>query len=107
MVEEVQKVKETIIEIAKPIIQEKIIEIPEIEYRDKIVEKVEKIVQEKIKEVPRIEYQERIVEIPRVITQEKVVEVRDFKWFLHLIDSTSMDHFSTCDFRFQKLNIVK
>lgn len=63
LVEEVQKVKETIIEVAKPIIQEKIVEVPEIEYRDKIVERVEKIVQEKIREVPKIEYQDRIIEV--------------------------------------------
>lgn len=54
VIEEVQKIKETIIEVAKPVIHEKIIEVEEIEYRDKIVEKVEKIIQEKIREVPKV-----------------------------------------------------
>jgi len=80
VIEEVQKVREKIIEVAKPIIQEKIVEVPEIEYVERIVEVPERIVQEKIREVPRIEYQERIVEIPKIITQEKIVEVPDIQY---------------------------
>lgn len=77
-IDEVQKITETIIEVAKPVIQEKIIEVHEIEYRDKIIEVIEKVHKEKIREVEKIEYQERIVEVPRIITREKIVEVSLF-----------------------------
>lgn len=80
VVEEVVRIRQKIIELAKPIIQETIIEVPEIEYIERIVEVPEVIIQEKIKEVPRVEIQERIIEIPKIIQQEKVVEVPEIEY---------------------------
>jgi len=80
VVEEVQKIREKIVEVARPIIQEKIVEVPEIEYIEKIIEVPERVVQERLKHVPKIEYRERIVEIPKIVTQEKIVEVPEIEY---------------------------
>lgn len=80
IVEELRTVTETIIEVAKVVQQERIVEIPEVEYRDKIVEVVEKVIKEKIIEVPRIEYRERIIEVPKPVTHETFVEIPNIEY---------------------------
>ncbi|EDO05710.1 Inner membrane complex family protein [Babesia bovis T2Bo] len=76
-----------IVEIQKEIIDEKIIEVPEIQYVDKIVEvevpvvkykpvyKKKEVVVEKHRHVPRIIYEDKIVEVPQIKYVEKEVEV--------------------------------
>eukprot|EP01070_Trichotokara_eunicae_P009856 Trichotokara_eunicae@DN6193_c0_g1_i1.p1 len=80
MIEETQTIKEKVIEIAKPILQERIVEVPEIEYVEKLVEVVERIIQEKIVEIPKVEIQERIRRIPRVVVQEKIIEIPEYEY---------------------------
>ncbi|GFE55359.1 membrane skeletal protein, putative [Babesia ovis] len=76
-----------IVEVQKEIIDEKIIEVPEIQYVDKIVEvdvpvvkykpvyKKKEVVVEKHRHVPRIVYEDKIVEVPQIQYVEKEVEV--------------------------------
>lgn len=78
--DEIVKVRKRVIEVSKPVIQETVVEVPEIEYIERIVEYPEVVLQEKIQEVPRIEYQERIVEVPRFIQQERIVEVPEIEY---------------------------
>lgn len=80
IVEEVQKAKERVIQVVKPIIQEKIVEVDHVEYREKLVEVVEKVVQHKIKHVPRIQYKERIIHVPKYIPRERIVEIPEIEY---------------------------
>ncbi|ORM40319.1 uncharacterized protein BXIN_1891 [Babesia sp. Xinjiang] len=76
-----------IVEVTKEIIDEKIIEVPAIQYVDKIVEvdvpvvkykpvyKKKEVVVEKHRHVPRIVYEDKIVEVPQIKYVEKEVEV--------------------------------
>lgn len=75
LIEETTRFRETVVEIARPVVKERIVEVPEIEWREKIVEVPTRIRQEKIREVPQIEYRDRIVEVPKLIPIEKIVEV--------------------------------
>eukprot|EP01069_Polyplicarium_translucidae_P001693 Polyplicarium_translucidae@DN1773_c0_g1_i2.p2 len=41
---------------------------------------LKKIIQEKVKEVPRIEYRESITYVPKIITKEKIVEIPEIEY---------------------------
>lgn len=76
-----------IVEVEKEIIEERIIEVPEVQYVDKYVEvdmpvvkykpvyKKKEVVVEKHKHVPKIIYEDKIVEVPQIKYVEKEVEV--------------------------------
>ncbi|CDR97779.1 hypothetical protein, conserved [Babesia bigemina] len=76
-----------VVEVEKEIIEEKIIEVPEIQYVDKYVDVdvpvvkykpvyvKKEVVVEKHKHVPRIVYEDKIVEVPQIKYVEKEVEV--------------------------------
>eukprot|EP01053_Blabericola_migrator_P003391 Blabericola_migrator_1__3390@NODE_1_length_33786_cov_123_788665_g0_i0_p5_GENE_NODE_1_length_33786_cov_123_788665_g0_i0NODE_1_length_33786_cov_123_788665_g0_i0_p5_ORF_typecomplete_len482_score45_51IMCp/PF12314_8/3_2e02IMCp/PF12314_8/5e16IMCp/PF12314_8/1_8e06IMCp/PF12314_8/1_9_NODE_1_length_33786_cov_123_788665_g0_i01948420929 len=80
LVEEEQVVLERIVEVAKPIIHERVVEVPQYEYVDKIVEVPEVIVQERVHHVPKVEIVERVKEVPKIIRQEKLVEVPQIEY---------------------------
>jgi hypothetical protein len=80
MREEVQKIREKIIEVAVPVIQETVVEIPEIEYVEKVIEVPEVIVQDRIVEVPVVEYVDNVIEVPKIINKEKLVEVPEIEY---------------------------
>ena len=88
IVEEVQTVRERIIEVAKPIIQETVVEVPEYEYVENIIEVPEKIVQEKIREVEKVEYQEVVNYVPRINRVEKIVEVPQVEYREYAVHKT-------------------
>eukprot|EP00917_Polyrhabdina_sp_WS-2016_P014297 GHVP01031303.1.p1 GENE.GHVP01031303.1~~GHVP01031303.1.p1 ORF type:complete len:416 (+),score=71.60 GHVP01031303.1:669-1916(+) len=74
IIEETVRVKQRVVEVAKPVKRERIVEVPEIVYVDKKVEYIENITQEKIVEVPRFEIRENIVHVPKIVHSEKIVE---------------------------------
>lgn len=78
--EEDARYVEKIVEVARPIIQEKIVEVPEYEYVEKIVEIPQKVLQEKLREVPKLSVQERIIEIPKIVQKDKIVEVPVYEY---------------------------
>lgn len=88
IVEEVQTKRERIIEVAKPIIQETVVEVPEFEYVENIIEVPEKIVQEKIREVEKVEYQEVVNYVPKVNRVEKIVEVPQVEYREYAVHKT-------------------
>ncbi|PFH33320.1 alveolin domain containing intermediate filament IMC14 [Besnoitia besnoiti] len=69
------RIEEKVTYTTKPMVAEKIIEVPQVEYRDHVVEDRQTVVMEKVIHVPRPEIQERIVEVPRHITREVIVDV--------------------------------
>ncbi|GBE62144.1 membrane skeletal protein, putative [Babesia ovata] len=76
-----------VVEVEKEIIEEKIVEVPEIQYVDKYVDVdvpvvkykpvyvKKEVVVEKFKHVPRVVYEDKIVEVPQIKYVEKEVEV--------------------------------
>jgi len=73
--DEVEIVKENIIEVAKPIIKEVFVEVPEYEHVEEIIEVEEKRVEEKVVHVDKVEYQEVINYVPRIERKEIFVDV--------------------------------
>jgi len=73
--DEVEIVKENIIEVAKPIIKEVFVEVPEYEYVEEIIDVEEKRVEEKVVHVDKVEYQEVINYVPRIQRKEIFVDV--------------------------------
>lgn len=80
IIEEKATIREKIVEIARPIIIEKVIEVPEYEYVEKIVEVPEKIIQERVVPVDKVEYKDRVQHVTKVIPQERIVEVPDVQY---------------------------
>lgn len=68
-------VQENVTYRTRPIVQEQVIEVPQVEYRDRIVEDRRTMVVEKVVHVPRTEVRERVVEVPRTVTREVLVDV--------------------------------
>eukprot|EP01054_Gregarina_sp_Poly1_P002423 Gregarina_sp_Poly_1__2422@NODE_164_length_12220_cov_166_864807_g146_i0_p3_GENE_NODE_164_length_12220_cov_166_864807_g146_i0NODE_164_length_12220_cov_166_864807_g146_i0_p3_ORF_typecomplete_len463_score46_04IMCp/PF12314_8/2_8e02IMCp/PF12314_8/1_8e14IMCp/PF12314_8/0_056IMCp/PF12314_8/3_2e02_NODE_164_length_12220_cov_166_864807_g146_i040695457 len=75
VVEEEQVVRQRIVEVARPVVQERVVEVPQYEYVDRIVEVPEVVVQERIHQVPKVEVVERVQEVPKIIRQEKIVQI--------------------------------
>lgn len=74
------RVREHIVEVAKPVAQEKIVEVNEVEFFETNVEFAATGYQEKIKEVVRVELEEEVVEVPKIIEVEKIVEVPEIEY---------------------------
>lgn len=69
------RIEKNVTYVTKPIVAERVIEVPQVQYRDHVVEDRQTIVMEKVIHVPRTEIQERVVEVPRHVTREVLVDV--------------------------------
>lgn len=80
IIQEVTKIREKIVEVARPVVVEKIVEIPEIEFVERTIHEYTPVIKEKVVQKDVVQYQDRIVEVAKVILIDKVVEVADIQY---------------------------
>eukprot|EP00915_Cephaloidophora_sp_WS-2016_P008571 GHVH01011792.1.p1 GENE.GHVH01011792.1~~GHVH01011792.1.p1 ORF type:complete len:346 (-),score=56.47 GHVH01011792.1:277-1314(-) len=78
--DEIEVVREKVIEVAKPVIKEVFVDVPQVEYREEVVEYEDRRIEERVKNVEKLEIQEVINYIPVTQTRDKIVEVHKVQY---------------------------
>ena len=69
-----------------PIVQEREVQVPKIEYVEKIIEVPQIQTVEKIVEVPQVQVQERIIHKPVTIVQEREVQIPEIEYVERIVE---------------------
>ncbi|KAK2197422.1 Inner membrane complex protein [Babesia duncani] len=78
--------RERVVEVMVEEIQEKIINVPQVQYVDKFVEVIKPIIKYKIKEVKRPVYVEQIKKVNKIVEEEKIIEVPEIQYVDKYVD---------------------